>query len=154
MVTVRLVDRAHWIRNSRRILVMTLSIALLTIAPLSLIFSLGDPVGRLIAAVASLVGIAGAGRALLLGVRVTEQGMVVRTWFRTWKLGYEEVLDARTIVRSEGVYPAVVLVDGRLVPLVMMEKGIIHEMHSPEQQWGGYLVELNDLLARRRLKRA
>jgi hypothetical protein len=112
----------------------------------------GEPGGAAIATALGLLALAGGARAPLLGAWVRHDGLAVRSWARTQRFTWEQVSHFETVSRRDRVYPAVILADGRHVPLPMMEVGLVFELRDPNRQWGAKLEALNAELFRRRMQ--
>lgn len=106
-----------------------------------------DLFGRTAGIALAAIGALASGRVMLLGLWVSEQQVTVRSWLRTKRVGLDSVARFDTHEQRGRQFPAVVLESGEVIPIPMLEKGVLSEMRSPEEQWGPLLTELNTLVS-------
>jgi hypothetical protein len=133
------------VRNSRR--VYGVALALFAGAALFAVLAYGaeDVTERWVMCAFLVVTLLASVRALQLGTWVSGSRVTVRGWTRSRTVDIREVSRFATVERRGRVFAAAILASGKVIPLPMLEQGILFEARSAESQWGRHLRTLNEL---------
>jgi hypothetical protein len=110
----------------------------------------GEPwVAALLAALGAL-SFAGAIRCPFIGLRVTQDQVIVRTLVRTSRAALSDVLDVRVVESRGGEHPAVVLRSGEAIKVVMLGTGNVWpELRSSAAKWDQSMADARRLIKTR-----